>query len=265
MYISRHLRCVQVVTLWVFLVVLGGCVTTNPAPGASLQEQIAALMNEGRQFAAAGSHDQAIAKFKEAAAKDPNYWQAYLGMGQSHIAKGSWNDAIGSAKKAFELAPGGQDVVSVLGKALFGGGTDALNGGRLAEAVSRYVEYLRLEPGNAGAWLNVGKAYLGQAQFADAVKAFTQGLATGSGAERTALIRGLLDSGLQAFARGDYRNAIDALKEYVKFDPKNLSAYVNLAKAYWQSGDRGGALDAFRKVLDLDPGNVEALRALLKR
>ena len=69
---------------------------------------------------------------------------------------------------------------------------------------------------------------------------------------------------MQAFSRNDFRGAIDSLREYLKFDSKNLSAYLNLAKAYWESGDRGAAVDAFRKVLEIDPRQTEALRFLLR-
>ena len=244
-----------------FAVVLGGCAAVTA--GVSLQDQIEALMREGRQFYANKQYDESVAKFGEVVAKDARYWQAYVGMARSYISKGAWQDAIGNAKKAYELAPNGQDVIAVLGEALYGGGADALKNGRLAESVIRFVEYLKLEPGNASAWLNVGRAYLGQAQFREALNAFLQGLANGGGADRADLIRGLLDGGMQAYSRNDYRAAIDALREYLKFDAKNLSAYLNLAKAYWESGERGNALDAFRKVLDLDPRQTEALRFLL--
>ena len=244
-------------------VMLGGCAGVTAGP--SLQEQIEALMKEGQQLYANKKYDESVAKFGEVVAKDANYWLAYVGMARSFVAKGSWPDAIGNAKKAFDLAPKGQDVIAVLGQALFGGGADALKNGRLQESVSRFVEFLKLEPGNTGAWLSVGKAYLGQAQFQEAFKAFAQGLANGGGADRAELVRGLLDGGLQAFAKKDFRSSIDSLREYVKFDSKNLSAYVNLAKAYWESGERGNALDAFRKVLEINPRHEEALRFLLGR
>jgi cytochrome c-type biogenesis protein CcmH/NrfG len=55
------------------------------------------------------------------------------------------------------------------------------------------------------------------------------------------------------------------LGEYVKADPYDLSAYLDLGKAYWQSGDRSAAVAAFRRALELSPGNSEALRFLLMR
>lgn len=243
---------------------LGGCAGGGGIPGFSVQDQIDALMTEGQQLYAGKNYDGAIAKFGEVVAKDGKYWQAYVGIARSYIAKGNWADAIANGKKAYELSPKGQDVIPVLGQALYGGGADALKNGRLQESVSRFTEYLKLEPGNTSAWLNVGKAFLGQSQFREALNAFTQGLANGGGADRAELIRGLLDGGMQAFSRNDFRGAIDLLREYLKFDSKNLSAYLNLAKAYWESGDRGAAVDAFRKVLEIDPRQTEALRFLLR-
>lgn len=249
---------------WLLIVALAfaGCGGVGPL-GPSLQEQIDALMKEGQQLYSAKNYDQSLAKFGEVVAKDAKYWQAYVWLARTHVAKGNWADAIINGKKAYELAPKGQDVLAVLGQALYGGGLDALNRGQLADSVSRFVEYLKLEPGNVSAWLNVGKAYLGQQKFREALNAFMQGLANGGGADRAELIRGLLNGGLQAFSSRDFSSAIDMIKEYLKFDSNNLSAYLNLAKAYWESGARGDAIAAFRKVLEMDPRNAEALRALL--
>ena len=233
--------------------------------GLTLQSQIDGLMNEGQQLYAEKKYDQAVDKFVIVIGKDPTYWQAYLWAARSFIAKGSWSDAIANGKKAFELAPKDKEVLPVFAQALFGGGADALKNGRFAESVNLFVEYLKLEPGNSKAWLSVGKAYLGQKDFRQALGAFAQGLASGGGAERQDLIRELLDGGVQAFSSGKYRESIDLLKEFLKYDSKNLQAYVNIAKAYWESGDRGKALDAFKEVLKLDPRQEEALRYMLRR
>ena len=111
----------------------------------------------------------------------------------------------------------------------------------------------------------VGKAYLGQQDFRQALSAFAQGLASGGGAERTELVRELLNGGVQAFSSGKYRESIDLLKEFLKYDSKNLQAYLSLAKSYWESGDKGKALDAVKEVLKLDPRQEEALRYMLRR
>jgi tetratricopeptide (TPR) repeat protein len=232
--------------------------------GLTLQSEIDGLMKEGQQLYAEKKYDQAIDKFVIVIGKDPTYWQAYLWAARAFIAKGDWGDAIANGRKAFELAPNKTEAIPIFAQALFGGGTDALKNGRFAESVSLFVEYLKLEPGNTQAWLNVGKAYLGQKDFRQALGAFAQGLAAGGGAERQELIRELLDGGLQAFSSGKYRESIDLLQEYLKYD-KNLQALLGIAKAYWEAGDKGKALDAFKQVLQLDPRQEEALRYMLRR
>jgi tetratricopeptide (TPR) repeat protein len=239
--------------------ILAGCASLT------LQGEIDGLMKEGQQLYSEKKYDQAVDKFVTVIGKDPTYWQAYLWAARAFIAKGNWNDAIANGKKAFELAPKDKEVLPVFAQALFGGGADALKNGRFAESVNLFVEYLKLEPGSTKAWLNVGKAYLGQKDFRQALSAFAQGLASGGGAERQDLIRELLDGGVQAFSSGKYRESIDLLKEFLKYDSKNLQAYLSLAKSYWESGDKGKALDAFKQVLKLDPRQEEALRYMLRR
>lgn len=256
MHGQRHwnLRC------WMLLLVAAIALSGCAAGGRGDEFDISAVMKQGQALYAAKKYDEAIARFREVVGKDANYWTAYLWIARSFIAKGSWQEAIDNGRKAFELSPKGQDTLGVFAEALFGGGADALRNGRLNEAVRHFLDYLKLDPGNVRAWLNVGRAYLGQDQYRDALNSFIQGLAKGGGADRAELLRGLFDSGTQAFARGNFRDAIDSLREYVKADNGNLTAYVNLAKAYWESGERGNALDAFRRVLQLNPRHEEALR-----
>lgn len=233
--------------------------------GLTLQSEIDGLMKEGQRLYAEKKYEQATDKFLAVIGKDPIYWQAYLWAARSLIARGNWKDAIANGRKAFELAPKDRSVLPVFAEALFGGGADALKNGRFADSVNLFTEFLKLEPGNAKAWLNVGKAYLGQQEFRQALGAFARGLAEGGGAEREALIRELMAGGQQAFSSGKYRESIDLLHEFLKYDKKELQPYVSLAKAYWESGDKGKALDAFKEVLQFDPRHEEALRYLLRR
>lgn len=238
---------------------LAGCA------GFGLQGEIEGLMRQGQQLHAEKQYDAAIDKFLEVVAKDPAYWQAYLWLARSFMAKGKWMDAVANGRKAYQLAPKDKETIPVFAEALFGGGAEALRNARYGESIALFGEYLKLEPDNGRAWLNVGKAYLGQQQFREALGALAQGLSRGGGAERDELLRGLLDGGVQAFSGGKHGEAIDLLTEFLKHDQKNPTAYLNLAKAYWGAGDMTRAFDAFRQVLKLDPRQEEALRFLLKR
>jgi cytochrome c-type biogenesis protein CcmH/NrfG len=140
---------------------------------------------------------------------------------------------------------------------------EALNNGRFVDSINYLAEYLRHQPANAGAWLAVGKAYMGNRQFTDGLNALLKSLGT-AGADRGEILKTIFGGGLQAFNARDYSSAINLLREYVKQDPRNLQAYLTLAKSYWESGQRSGAFDAFREVIRLSPTNTEALQYLLK-
>jgi tetratricopeptide (TPR) repeat protein len=191
---------------------------------------------------------------------DHTRWLAYVYIARCYIGKLNWFAAITNGRKAFQMAPGGEEVVPTFAEALFGGGVDALRNARFGDAIGHFVEYIRLKPADPHGYLNVGRAYLGAGNYADALQSFLRGLGQGGdGGVRSELIQGLLDGGTQALGRGDARGAIGFLNEYVRHDSTNLSAYLNLGKAYWQSGQRFQALDAFQRVLRLQPGHGEAL------
>ena len=184
-------------------------------------------------------------------------------LARAYIVRGLWGDAIDSGRRAFQLSPQGADVLPVFLQALFGGGAQALSGGNFAESIKHFTEYLKLDTGNGTAWVNVGKAYLGNKQYGDALQSLTRALGV-SGADRNDVIGTLLSGGTQAFKERDYGSAVNMLKAYVQQDPRNLQAYLTLAKSYWESGQRGGAVEAFTEALKISPANGEALQYLLK-
>ena len=235
---------------------LVGCV------GLTLQDEISGLMKQGEALYAQKKYDEALGRFADVILKDPQYWRAYVWSARTLVAKGNWFDAINSAKKAFDMAPKGDEVLPVLAEALLGGGTDALKNGRYAESAGYLFDYLKLEPNNAGAWLNMGRAYLGQKQYREALNSFVQGLSKGSGQDKGELLSAMFDGGVQALKQGKTKDAIATLKEYVKHDADHVPAYVNLGKAYLESGELGNSLETFRRLLKLDPTNQDALRFL---
>jgi tetratricopeptide (TPR) repeat protein len=257
MILRRHRQLSWALCL-VILIALAGCA------GITMFDTVDSLMKEGRDLYAAKQYDQSIAKFEQVITKDNTYWLAYLYIARSYIAKSNWLPAITNARKAFQLAPSGENVVPTFAEALFGGGVEALRQAQFSDAIGHFGEYIRVKPTDASGYLNVGKAYLGNGAFGDALSAFLKGLGQGGDAAvRQDLVQSLLDGGVQALSRGDARGAVGFLQEYVHHDSGNLTAYLNLGKAFWQAGESGQAIGAFRRVLELSPGNDEALRFLM--
>lgn len=241
------------------VLLLAGCASL-------VADSIESLLKQGIELFTQRKYDDAIAKFQEVIRRDPKSWNAYLYMARSYIGKTSWTDAIASGRKALELAPDRNDVIPVLAEALLGAGTDALNRRQFTEAANHLVEYVKLKPADYQGYLQLGRAYLGNAAYADALRALVQGLGqtTDSGA-RQQLVQGLLDGGRQALSSGNAGAAVTMLQEYVRHDSGNVSAYVELGKAYWQNGNLTGAMSAFQRVLQLNPNDPEAQQFLRGR
>ena len=235
---------------------LAGCATL-------VADSIESLLEQGIELFTARKYDKAIEKFLEVVRRDPTAWNAHLYLARSYIAKSSWTDAIASGRKALELAPDRGEVVPVLAEALLGAGNDALNRGQFGEAARHLSEYVKLRPTDFRGHLQLGRAFLGSGSYQDAARAFVRGLGQVSDAsDRQQLLVGLLDGDRQALSSGDARGAITLLQQYVRYDHDNASAYVELGKAYWQTGSRGNALRAFQRGLQLNPNDPEAQQFL---
>ena len=221
------------------------------------------LMQEGEQLYREKRYDEAIAKFKAVIAREPLNWRAWLWLCRTYIVRALWGDAIEAGRQAFKLSPQGPEVLPTFLQALFGGGLQALNSGNFTQSISHFGEYLKLDNSNGSAWLNVGKAYLGNKQYSDALKSLLQALGL-AGVNRNEVVSTLLSGGTQAFNERDYASSINLMREYVKQDPRNLQAYLTLAKSYWETGQRSGALEAFTQALKINPSNGEALQYLFK-
>jgi Flp pilus assembly protein TadD len=237
-----------------------GCVTIGL--GETIEQllaQIKALL-DGRRW------DEALTKIAEVIKRDPTQWKAYLYGAQAYIGKADWGQALVNARQAFQMAPREGEVLTTLGESLWGAGTEALQRRAFGDAVNHFVEYVRLRPTDWRGYLSAGRAYLGAGSWGDALRMLTDGVgrATDPGA-RTQFTQALLDGGRQALSRADYRGAIGLLREGVRLEPGNVSALLDLGKAYWNGGERGEALGAFRRVLELAPQNEEARNFLLGR
>jgi tetratricopeptide (TPR) repeat protein len=242
------------------VIALAGCAAIDP------QGEMNALMTEGQQLYSAQRYDEAIARFRSVTARDPGFYPAYVGLARSLMAKGAWPEAVVNARRAMELSRGAPDVLPVLLDALYGGGNEALARGAFIDSIGYFAEYVGYQPGNFRAWLNVAKAYAGNRQFIEALGALRKALETGpGGAERVETFQSLLGAGKQAFDARDYGSAINLLREYLKFNASDWSAYLTLGKAYWESGAMRDALSTFARVLELNPRNTEALNLLQGR
>ncbi len=63
------------------------------------------LYDQAVDYIAEGKLDEAIAKYKEAVAADPDFADAWEGLSMALADKELWDDAIAAARKVVELDP----------------------------------------------------------------------------------------------------------------------------------------------------------------
>jgi tetratricopeptide (TPR) repeat protein len=183
--IGRRSHGVAAVAWLVMAFLLGGCAWLG-------FETADSVMKEGEQLYQDKKYDEAIAKFERAIELDSTRWMAYVYIARCYMAKGGWAKAVSNARLAYQAAPAGAEVVPTLAQALWGGGMEALKSGQFREAISALTEYLRLQPSDASAYLELGRAFMQSGNIPDAVAAFGKALELNpSQSEAADLLRGL--------------------------------------------------------------------------
>jgi tetratricopeptide (TPR) repeat protein len=76
------------------------------------QDQAAQWMQAGNTAYGEKNYDQAITDYQSVLQGNPNYWQAYQGLGNCYAAKGQYNDALTNYQKALDLNPNNPPVAS---------------------------------------------------------------------------------------------------------------------------------------------------------
>ena len=250
-------RTIAVVLAAVML--LAGC-------AGLVADTIDSLMKQGIELFAARRFDEAIAKFMEVVRRDPKFWNAYLYLARSYLGKSSWTDAIASGRKALELAPSATEVIPTLAEAFLGAGLDAVTRRQFPEAIGHFTEYIKLRPTDAQGYLQLGRSFLETGAYGDALRTILQGLTRVPEGTRGELVRTLFEGGARAFSAGKFSDAIAHFTEYIKQRPTDGSAYLQLGRAFLETGAYGDALRAIVQGFAQSPDGAtrtELTRTLL--
>ena len=105
--------------------------------------------NLGIVLAENGDHRNAIRNFEEAITRGQGLEsKVYVGLGTSLVKTEQYKRAIGSFEKVLQLKPNAKDVKNFLSLSYFRLGVKLADEGKIAEAIERIEESLRVEPGN---------------------------------------------------------------------------------------------------------------------
>ena len=130
---------------------------------------------------------------------------------------------------------------------LYTTGRSRFDAGDIKGAIDLYLQSIKMEPGSAEIYLNLGHAYLKLQKDSDAVKAFKQSLKLNPDQPETQY--GL---GLAAFRTKRFEEAANAFKKATILSPRMAKAHFGLSLAYQELGNINGVLDQFRILERLD-------------
>jgi tetratricopeptide (TPR) repeat protein len=235
-----------------------------PRSGDVIPALAEALFGAGLDAFKQGQFQTAIGHLVEYIKLRPTDANGYLQLGRAFLSTGSWGDALRTIVQGLTQSPDAATRGQLV-RGLFDGGVQALSAGNATAAIGLLQEYVKQGP-DASGYLQLGRAFLTTGAWTEALRALVQGLAQSPDATtRNELVRSLLDGGTRALTSGNAKGAIGLLQEYVRHDTGNVSAFVNLGKAYWQDGSLTNAMGAFQRVLQLSPNNAEALQFIRGR
>jgi Flp pilus assembly protein TadD len=130
---------------------------------------------------------------------------------------------------------------------LYTTGRNRFDAGDVKGAIEAYLQSIKLAPGSAEVYLNLGHAYLKLQKDTDAIKAFRQSLKINP--EQPETQYGL---GLASFRRAQFQDAVDAFKKAVTLEPKMAKAHYGLTLAYQELGQSRGVIEHYRILERLD-------------
>jgi tetratricopeptide (TPR) repeat protein len=195
----------------------------NAAELKAKGEELIRLFEEGVVAGNAGRHDEAIAKFTEAAAVNPNCHDCYNNIGFAHTQKKEFEQAAAAYKKATEISPNDPAGYEGLANAY-----NALRQFDLAAEAS--AKATQLSGGGAAA-----------AGGGSAESHFNQGVI-------------LWNGGKVAEAKKAFEAALAA-------DPNHAESHYQLGMALVNEGALPGAAAEFEKYLELAPDGPNAATA----
>lgn len=142
------------------------------------------------------------------------------------------NPIITAQKKAYDLYLAGRDQIDA---------------GDVPGAVESFLQSIKLEPGSAEVFLNLGHAYLKLEKDREAIKAFKASVKLNPEVAETQY--GL---GFANFRSRRYPEAADAFKKAVTLSPTMAKAHFGLSLAYQQLGNQYGLMQEYRILETLD-------------
>jgi len=233
-----------------------------------------------RQNDAGGAVDSLQQALKEDPGSAVAHYQLGLAFDMQHNearAESEWRESVGlrpdlmEAQRALaglELRRGDLDALMQTAQQIIGGapyapdgylmrGLVEMNRQRYSDAQQDLTKAMGVAPGSAAPYVQMGKLYELQKQFAEAIKFYQQALDKDAGS--TDALQGIMNVYL---AQKQPDQAIAAARAQIAKSPTTSGFYDLLGTMLFQRKDWKGADSALHKAIELDENNADALLKL---
>jgi Flp pilus assembly protein TadD len=231
-----------------------------------------ALMNNGQELVQRGAFGQAVATFRKALAREPDFFEAQFNLAFAYLQWGHNPEAVTEFKKALSMQPRNSEVWSNLAIAYDNlnrpnDAMDALyhavelnpdnqnarmnlaamyaNASRNQQAIAQYKQIIKVDGSNGEAYLNLSKCLIATKNVKEAKEYLKQAIANMPGKGDAHMELGTI------YWKND--NDIEkGIKEYntaISVDPTNPAFYQELASALESKGQRNEAVETLKKAL----------------
>ena len=154
-------------------------------------------------------------------------------------------------------------------------GLALFNTGKYEQAIPYFTKAAELDQNYVQAYVYLGRSYISLGRWGEAIGPLRTAYRispTETRKEATNFLTdALVGAGIQSFRNGDYKTAIDHLKEGLTLDPRSAKVKDELVKAWtayggklFTQGNFGEAISAFEQALQLSPNQLDAYVGLAK-
>jgi len=217
---------------------------------------VASARRDARFFVEVGSGELAIQVLRKALETYPTQTELSMDLADVHVAQGHMQEAVQQFRLLAETFK---------------------NSGNLARASDSYRRLKVLLPDSSEVSLGLGRLYMLQERFGDAMLEFRNALRLELNNREA-----LMGLGEAAVGKGALRDAVLAFKKLLAMDPRDVQAHLRLGEVFLgnglsseaikefllagsllsELGEFAEAKEAYARVLELDPNHPTATREL---
>jgi len=173
--------------------------------------------------------------------------EVYYKLGFSYLSKDQLNEAFIEYQRAIKLNP--KDKLSLNDLGYISARLKQYN-----EAISYYKRAISIDPNYSEAMNNLGVTYLEIEDWDEAIKYFKMALRNPL---YTTPEKAYANLGYALYRKGEYADAINALKESSQRYPNYPQHFYVLGLVYMKLGNYEAAIDEFEKALNITPEYID--------